>query len=243
MKLTDQQILEQKYFEQFAQHYPIPCGAIEYSDKPDILIHGDIKLGIEIAHLYKVDGKNTKCEQKQIIMRREVIAQAEQLYLSSGGRKIEISIDFDPQHPIMRNNITKIAKGLAVIAQEISSEHEGYSSYKAFELIPELRFIYHDGKEYRNSNWRHQQSFDVPTLSITRAKELVCRSRINLSPILATLAVSSNVRRSADEHCQNRPYPRRTCRVEPARTFGHHQPTRWSSGTRYPVGVSRLYAG
>lgn len=175
MKLTDQQILEQKYFEQFAQHYPIPCGAIEYSDKPDILIHGDIKLGIEIAHLYKVDGKNTKCEQKQIIMRREVIAQAEQLYLSSGGRKIEISIDFDSQHPIMRNNITKIAKGLAVIAQEISSEHEGYSSYKAFELIPELRFIYHDGKEYRNSNWRHQQSFDVPTLSIARVKELVAQ--------------------------------------------------------------------
>lgn len=65
MKLTDQQILEQKYFEQFAQHYPIPCGAIEYSDKPDILIHGDIKLGIEIAHLYKVDGKTLNASKSK----------------------------------------------------------------------------------------------------------------------------------------------------------------------------------
>jgi hypothetical protein len=176
MELTEQQILEQHYFELFVQHYPVPTGAIEYSDKPDVLIkNGDRKLGIEIAHLYKLDGKDVKSEQKQSVIRREVISQAEQLYLSIRGRKLEISVDFDPDFPIKRKSIKKAANSLAAIAQEISSECEGHSSYKAFESMPELRFLYHDGKEYPNSNWRLQQGFDVPTLSITRVKSLVAQ--------------------------------------------------------------------
>lgn len=176
MELTEQQVLEQYYFELFVQNYPLPTGSIEYSDKPDVLIkNGDRKLGIEIAHLYKLDGKDIKSEQKQSVIRREVITLAEQIYLSSGGRKLEISFDFDPNFPIKRKSIKKAATSLAAIAQEVSSEREGHSSYKAFESMPELRFLYHDGKEYAGSNWRLQQGFDVPTLAITRVKFLIAQ--------------------------------------------------------------------
>ncbi|WP_206597690.1 hypothetical protein [Pseudomonas syringae] len=176
MELTEKQILEQRYFEQFVQHYPVPAGSVEYSDKPDVLIkNGERKLGIEITHLYKLDGRDNTSEQKQSAIRREVIALAEQLYLSSGERKLEMSFDFDPNIPIKRKNIKKAAKSLATIAKEISSERAGHSSYKAFESMPELRFLYHDGKEYAGSNWRFQQGFDVPTLAITRVKFLVAQ--------------------------------------------------------------------
>lgn len=176
MELTEKQILEKHYFEQFAQRYPVPAGSVEYSDKPDVLIkNGERKLGIEITHLYKIDGKDNRSEQKQSVIRREVIALAEQLYLASGERKLEISFDFDPNLPIKRKNITKAANCLAAIAKEISSERAGHLSYKAFESMPELRFLYHDGKEYLDSNWRIQQGFDIPTLSITRVKLLVAQ--------------------------------------------------------------------
>ncbi|WP_217902378.1 hypothetical protein [Pseudomonas fragi] len=176
MELTEQQTLEQQYFELFVQHYPVPTGAIEYSDKPDVLVkNGDRKLGIEIAHLYKLDGKDIKSEQKQSVIRHELIALAEQIYLSNGERKLEIFFDFDPEFPIKRKSIKKAANRLAAIAQEISSECEGHSSYKAFDAMPELRFLYHDGKEYPGSNWRLQQGFDVPTLSINRVKSLVAQ--------------------------------------------------------------------
>lgn len=61
-------------------------------------------------------------------------------------------------------------------------------------------------------------------LNLTRLPTLVCCFRINHSQILTTLAVSSNVRRSADEHRQDRPHTRRTCRTEPACALGHYQP-------------------
>ncbi len=42
---------------------------------------------------------------------------------------------------------------------------------------------------------------------------LVCCSRINISPILATLPVSSNVRRGAGERTQHCPQSRRACQL------------------------------
>ncbi|MDH4656023.1 hypothetical protein E8E75_24040 [Pseudomonas sp. BN606] len=38
---------------------------------------------------------------------------------------------------------------------------------------PELSFLFHDGKEYPNSKWRYQQSYDVPALSVAQVKDMV----------------------------------------------------------------------
>lgn len=72
---------------------------------------------------------------------------------------------------------------------------------------------------------------------------LVCCSRINTSPILATLALPSNVRRSAGERRQNRPQSRKTQRAELTCTFGHHKPARRSSGLSDSVGSPKAAHG
>ena len=171
MKLSEKQTLERRYFELFIQHYALPTGAIEYDDKPDVIINGERKLGVEIVRLYKADGRGRQSEQAQSLGRVQVIELAERLYLSRGGRKIELWIDFDPQHPI--TCIKETAEGLALIASQVSSEIDGHRSYSAFEATPEVRFLYHDGKEHPESKWGSVQGHDVPALSVTRVKELV----------------------------------------------------------------------
>ena len=126
---------------------------------------------MEIARLYKADGHGCQNEQVQSLGRTQVIEKAEQRYLARGGRKIELWIDFDPKHPITR--IEETAEGLALIAEQVSSQVNGHNSCSAFEATPEVRFLYHDGREYPGSKWGSAQGHDVPTLSVTRVKEFV----------------------------------------------------------------------
>jgi len=49
---TRQQINERHYFEMFRRAYPLPAGAIRYDDKPDVILEGEQKLGIEITNFY-----------------------------------------------------------------------------------------------------------------------------------------------------------------------------------------------
>ena len=171
MQLTAHQLTEQHYFELFAQHYDVPAGRIEYSDKPDVLIHGERKIGVELAHLHKTSGQDPASEQVQNQRRISVIETAERIYLERGGRKIELWIDFDPQHPIQ--SIENTAHGLANVALEIADFMEGHTSYGGFEKTPELRFLTHNGKEYEDSRWKLLQGHDVPSLSVERVKELI----------------------------------------------------------------------
>ena len=177
MQLTKNQKNEKDYFDSFRQHYALPPGEIKFDDKPDVLIVGEREqrtLGVEITHLYKADGNDLQSEQKQIINRLKVIELAEQIYLSRGGRKIELNIAFNPQHPILRiKHIKKTAEVLALFALEISSIPDGHTSHSPLEGTPELMYLYHDGKEYPTSKWRSAQSYDVPALSVRRVKELV----------------------------------------------------------------------
>ncbi|WP_155641273.1 hypothetical protein [Burkholderia cepacia] len=50
--LTKQQEGEWRAFQSFLNDYPLPSGAVEHSDKPDVLIHGERMLGIELTSLY-----------------------------------------------------------------------------------------------------------------------------------------------------------------------------------------------
>ncbi|ASU39884.1 hypothetical protein hmeg3_17390 [Herbaspirillum sp. meg3] len=164
---------ERLYFEQFWKIHSIP-GRIEYSDKPDVLIiNDDIKLGIELTHLYKVDGDKFNNEQIQNRLRIKVIEKAEALYLRQGGRRIELFIDFDPSHPI--KDVKKLANELVDIALKVSHSTQGHQSRSSFPETPELRFLYHNGQSYPDSKWKLSQGHDVPRLAIPRAKELIAQ--------------------------------------------------------------------
>ena len=171
MPRPKQREIERNDFEAFARDCTLPEGKIEYSDKPDVVIRGSRTIGIELANLHKVDGASPASERVQSLRRIEVIESAEQQHLQSGGRRIELWVDFDPDHPI--GNVKKSAKSLAAIAATIADETEGHRSYSAFAASPEIRFLFHTGKEYTDAKWRPAQSYSVPGLLTTRVKEVV----------------------------------------------------------------------
>jgi hypothetical protein len=41
--------IEKYYFEMFRRDYPLPIGSIDYGDKPDVILNGERKIGIEIT--------------------------------------------------------------------------------------------------------------------------------------------------------------------------------------------------
>ena len=57
--------IERHYFEKFRKIYPLPDGYIAYGDKPDVIVRGSRKLGIEITNFYVLSGNLLKSEQRQ----------------------------------------------------------------------------------------------------------------------------------------------------------------------------------
>lgn len=172
MGVVTKQEVERRYFEQFGFHYQLPPGDVQYSDKPDVIINGPASIGIEIARLYKLDGKEPHSEQQQSPDRMRVLKLAEAAHLAAGGRAIEINVGFNPMHPIKRGRLMSISKALAELALEISENEEPCILRNPAENWPELEFIYHSGKSYKDNAWKLVQSFNIPALSIERVNEI-----------------------------------------------------------------------
>lgn len=176
MELTEQQKNEKKYFDLFRKHYELPQGTIQHADKPDVRILGERNrriLGIEIAHLYIKDGGAMYSQQKQTVSRLKVIESAEEIYLSRGGREIELYVGFCDSKPIKPNRIKQIAEDLASHALEIAKLSDRYISCSPLDATPEIGYLYHDGHEYPKGRWELSQTYTTPLLSVPRVKELV----------------------------------------------------------------------
>ena len=156
--------VERHYFEQFRTHFPLPTGVVEYTDKPDVIIHGERKLGVEIANLYLTHGSDPSSEQKQRHFRETVLQQAQARYLTAGGKKMELTVCFDPAWPI--KNAKAVAAALAVAAASIEGLPSGQVSLTYFAHVPEVSFVYHNPIEYPDPVWRVCQSYTVPPLSL-----------------------------------------------------------------------------
>ncbi len=171
MTRPSNQEIERHYFEQFRTHYPIPEGEIKYTDKPDVMIRGTGTLGVEIANLYITSGSAPESEQVQRRRRLHILDRAQSLHLASGGKRTELSVDFDPRHPIEQTE--PLARALADLAVEIAHLPTGQVSPRVFERVPQLRFIYYNATEYSDAKWRTVQSYTVPALSVERIREVV----------------------------------------------------------------------
>lgn len=165
--------IEQYYFEQFRQHFPLPIGCVEYKDKPDVLIHGDRLLGVEIANLYLSDGADPASEQIQSKRRAEAVRKAHDLHLAAGGRKCELTVSFNPTHPI--NDVRTVAESLVSVAAKAETENSGKGPLpkQIVEITPEASLVYYNPCEYPDACWRVCQTYTVQTLSVERLTELV----------------------------------------------------------------------
>jgi hypothetical protein len=179
MTRPSNQAIEHHYFEQFKVHYPIPVGHVVYGDKPDVIIQGEQIIGVEIASLYLADGADPSSEQTQRRFRQEVLKQAQELYLTAGGRAIELTVAFDPAHPIRDKN--SVAFALANAAKSIDKLPAGPVKKTHFSQIRELWFIYYNPIEYPDPVWRTSQVHTVPRLSLDRLAEILDEKHRKLS--------------------------------------------------------------
>lgn len=174
--------IEQYYFTQFRSHFPLPTGEAEQGDKPDVVIHGEHQLGIEITNLYLTDGSNPGSEQVQRERRETVLHKAQTRHFRAGHKKIELTVAFDSLHPIRDvNDVNAVASALATIAQSIQHLQVGAIPRHYFEHIPWLQFIYHNPREYSDPRWRVSQVFTVPNLSVDRVAQIVATKEERLS--------------------------------------------------------------
>jgi hypothetical protein len=162
--------IERYYFEQFRTLYILPSGEITYCDKPDVIVSGDHTLGVEITSLYIKDGSDCTSEQVQSVRRLEALCKAQVRHREKSGRQIELSVEFDPLHPIFDTEST-VSK-LVELAFEI--EHEPTTLQGCLTGNAEgLRFVYHTGQEYPDAKWRCSQSFTVSVLDPDRLISIV----------------------------------------------------------------------
>ncbi|MGO9273759.1 MAG: hypothetical protein ACLQOO_26560 [Terriglobia bacterium] len=99
VRKEQQETEERHYFEMFRKVYPLPPGTIEHGDKPDVILNGAQKIGIEMTNLYVADARSAS-EQVQRVRRGAVVSQAQQLYEETTGNNFQLAFSFDKDHPI-----------------------------------------------------------------------------------------------------------------------------------------------
>lgn len=108
---------------------------MQYGDKPDVIIQGEQRIGVEIANLYRADGHDLSSEQTQRHLREEVLRAAKALYLA-GGKAIELTVAFNPTHPIRDKK--SLASALAAAAKSIDKLPVGPVNRARFHQIPKV---------------------------------------------------------------------------------------------------------
>ena len=179
MTRRSNQDIERHYFRQFMVHFPVPAGAPLYGDKPDVILDGELRIGVEIANLYLADGHDPTSEQRQRSLRKDVLSRAQARYVAAGGKQIELSVTFDTAQPI--RDRSSLATKLATVAQSIDKMPVGMVNRAHFAGMPEVWSIYHNPNEYPDATWRAVQVYSVPLLSLSRISKILDEKHQKLS--------------------------------------------------------------
>jgi len=154
--------VERHYFEQFHKSYHLPDGCVTYGDKPDVIVHGGRKIGIEITNFYVQPGNLLQSEQRQRPLRENVLAEAHRRYLAGGGKPIELTFNFDRSNPIVPARMMKLSADLAEFARMNDNGPSGEINRSAFrDVMPEIASIYRNAREYVGPQWRIMQAHTV----------------------------------------------------------------------------------
>ena len=163
--------LEKHFFEKFKLDYALPEGIVTYGDKPDVIIKGSRKIGIEISHLYIKDGNDLHSEQRQRNLRELVLQNAKARFFASGGSAIELTVSFDENNPI--TDIKILSKNLAKLLLNLDEFSTGHINKKYFSHILEISSIYIYSKKTTNFQWRTVQSHTSKSMCLSRVVEII----------------------------------------------------------------------
>jgi hypothetical protein len=174
---SSQKDKERHYFRQFQRAYMMPKGVViddDSQEKPDVIIAGIRKLGIEITHFYLQSGSLVESEQRQTRYRTEVVAEAQKLYRTAGGRNIELTFDFYKDKPITPDRKRKLPAELVTFVRSLNTM-EGGEVYRHIyqDKMPEVSFIWVNTKEYSDAKWRLVSAYSVGLMSVDSLEAIV----------------------------------------------------------------------
>ncbi len=135
-----QQTIERRCLEKFRNAYQLPPGTITHGDKPDVILSGARKIGIEVTNLYVTDGSSPASEQVQRQRRIAAVSKAQRFYEQATGNNFQLTFSFDKAHPIQ--NSAKLVGNLVELARRVEGKDNGQISKAIFKDIPELEFAY-----------------------------------------------------------------------------------------------------
>lgn len=167
---------ERYYFEMFRKDYPLPPSTIIYCDKPDVILEGEKKIGIEITNFYLEKGRLLKSEQRQRDLREAIISGAQRMYEAKNKKKIQLTIEFDKANHI-RDTRDVVCK-LVALAEQIKEYKTGQIDSHVFQNIPEVSYVYLYAEECATYRWWGVQVYSGSIMSrdnligIVRDKEV-----------------------------------------------------------------------
>jgi hypothetical protein len=171
MAKNSNQEIEQYYFGMFRRDYQLPEGTIVHGDKPDVILEGKRRIGIEITNFFHESGALPESEQVQKKAREAVVSKAQKVYLANGGKRIELSFSFDKAASIRDQG--KLANKIAAVAKNIDRLKTGSMLKTVFEEIPELSFVYLNANEYEDPKWRVVQYYSGQFMSMEKLCAIV----------------------------------------------------------------------
>ncbi len=172
MPETLNQKIERYYFNEFYSSYNLPEGNIVYDDRPDVIVNGEKKIGIEITNFYLDDGNCPTSEEHQKKLREYVVSTAHQQYIRNGGKKFELSFSFEKSSPITDKKT--LAKKLVSLAKKVEMlSSTGNVSNIHFTDIPELSHVYLNKHEYEDAKWRIAQCHSVSIMASERLGDII----------------------------------------------------------------------
>ena len=163
--------IEKHYFEMFRRIYQLPEGKVIYGDKPDIVIEGKKRVGIEITNFFLEDGNLPESEQVQRKIRERVVSDTQKIYQSKNGKKLQIVFSFDNLKPILDEK--KLKNELVKLSKKIEDFETGEIAREIFKGIPELSFVYLNSESYDGVRWSVQQVYEGKYMSRDRLIKLV----------------------------------------------------------------------
>lgn len=138
---------------------------MRYGDKPDVIIEGKRKIGIEVTSLYLKDGNLLASEQRQSKIREHAIQEARRKFLEQGGKPFEISFLFHSERPIKRNKM--LIPKLVKLAKHVEAFPEGEVSMNEYSDIPELNLVYIN-RILPDPKWRIIRASNIQAMSLQR---------------------------------------------------------------------------
>lgn len=181
---------ERAYFEMFRKHYPLP-GTIRYWDKPDVILEGERKIGIEITDYYPKEGGLPESDQVQRKRREQVISEAQRIYQKGNGKKFRMLFSFKDANPIRDKR--KLVEQIVALARDFENyletgqenrSHIFWRYNNTFEPvldyydIPELLHVWID---FVDAEWWVDPSYNREFISMERLKEIIKEKEAKLT--------------------------------------------------------------